>query len=109
MFLKFTPTVFVIGKEYEILVNATEKGIFAVKIGGELFYAKNSGVLSSEKTYAKIRVPQSALDAVEKYEIVYKKTIDRKGYFSLMGEPQTATFFFKPLKKTDNIHIYHSR
>lgn len=107
MFLKFTPTVFVIGKEYEILVNATEKGIFAVKIGGEFFYAENSGVLSSEKTYAKIRVPQSALDAAEKYEIVYKKTIDRKGYFSLMGEPQTATFFFKPLKKTDNIHIYH--
>lgn len=74
-FLSCTPTVFVIGNEYEMLVNVTKNGICAIEIDGRTYYEENSGVLSSEKTYAKIRVPQKALDTAGKYSVVYRETV----------------------------------
>lgn len=106
-FLKCNPTVFVIGNEYEILITARSKGIFSVRIGDKNYYAENSGVLSSEKTFAKIRVPQGALNAAKSYEVVFRAATNRRGYFSLFEEAQTESFAFKPLEKTENIHIYH--
>lgn len=106
-FLKCKPTVYVIGNEYEIAVHAHKNGIIFVKVGGESYYTANNGCLSSEKSFAKIRVPQKALDSAKKYEIVFRETINRKSYFSEMGDAQTAEFEFKPIEKTDNINIYH--
>jgi len=107
MFLRCKPMVSVIGNEYEILVNANENGVIKIAVGGEVYYEENSGVLSSEKSFAKVRIPQKALDSAKEYAVIYKKTIDRKGYFSEFGEEQTESFAFKPLTKTDNINIYH--
>ncbi len=106
-FLACNPTVFVIGNEYEILITAKEKGIFSVRINGESYYVENSGVLPSEKTIAKIRVPQDVLNAAKTYEIVFRAAINRRGYFSQFKPSQTESFSFKPLEKTENIHIYH--
>ena len=106
-FLKCKPMVSAIGNEYEILVTATENGIIKLTVGGEVYYEENSGVLSSEKNFAKVRVPQEALDKAKKYEIVYKKTVNRKGYFSEFGEEERVEFNFKPLEKTDEINMYH--
>lgn len=106
-FLKCLPSIFVIGSEYEILIYAKSKGLFSVLIAGERFYSENSGALSTEKDYAKIRVPQKILDKAKNYEIAFKKTIERKAYFSLMGEEERIAFVFKPLEKTKDIHIYH--
>lgn len=106
-FLACNPTVFVIGKDYEILVYAKTKGIFSVRIDDKTYYAENSGVLSSEKRIAKIRVPQDALNATRAYEIVFRATINRRGYFSQFEPEQIERFAFKPLEKTENIRIYH--
>ena len=106
-FLLCPPSVFVIGNEYEILVNANANGMIAVHVGNDVYYEENSGVLSSEKDYAKIRVPQSVLNEAKEYEVIYKESIQRKAYYSKMGEPQTETFTFKPLTKTENINMYH--
>ena len=106
-FLKCLPSVFMIEDRYEIIVTLKEKGVVFVRVCGETFYEENSGVLSSEKTFLKISVPQKKLDESKKYEIVYRKTIERKAYFSLLGEEETARFDFKPLKKAENIKIYH--
>ncbi len=106
-FLYCNPTVFVIGNEYEILINTKENGISIVEIEGQRFYEENSGVLASEKSHTKVRVPQAVLNKAKKYTIVYRKTIDRKAYFSLMADEETKVFPFKPLEKTENIHLYH--
>ena len=106
-FLKCTPSVFVIGTDYEILINTTANGIISVEVGGCTYYEENSGALSSEKDYARVRVPQKALNATKSYTVCYRETIDRKAYYSKMGTPQVQTFAFKPLEKTENIHIYH--
>ena len=64
-FLTCTPTVFAIGKEYEIVISLKTFGLCFLKVGDTLYYEENSGVLPSERTVAKIRVPQSALDAAK--------------------------------------------
>ena len=106
-FLFCTPSVFVIGKEYELLINMRENGICSVQIGDEIYYEENSGVLSSEKKYAKIRVPQKWLDEACAYRIIYRRCIRRKAYRSELAEEEYADFDFKPIKKSDNINIYH--
>ena len=95
--------MFVINDEYEILVITQKNGLISVEIGGSIYYPENSGVLYSERNFAKIRVPQSLLDKSKKYTVVYRETINRKAYFSQFGNEKRREFNFKPLEKTDDI------
>ena len=106
-FLYCKPSVFVIGDEYEILLNGKENGIFYVEIDNKIYYEESCGVLSSEKCMAKIRVPQVVLNQAKKYVVGYRKSVNRKSYYSLFAPMQTAEFAFKPLEKNTDIHIYH--
>ena len=106
-FLKCTPAVYVIGKEYEISVTTNENGLIWAEIAGEKYYEENFGALRTERAYAKIRVPQSELDKAKAYTLCYRKSIDRKAYWSVLGDKESQTFSFRPLEKTEDIHIYH--
>ena len=106
-FLKCLPTVFVIGNEYEIFCWAKVNGVFCLQIGNERYYEENSGVLSSEKPYVKIRVPQSVLNASKGYEVVFRETVNRRAYYPELLSEQVAFFAFQPMKKIEDIHIYH--
>ncbi len=106
-FLTCAPSVFVIGDEYEILVNAKENGILHLEVGGEEYYEENAGVLATERAYARIRVPQAALDESECYTAVFRKTINHQAYFSEIAEPVKESFSFRPIKKSEGIRIYH--
>ncbi len=106
-FLSCTPTVFVIGTEYEIVLSLNTFGICFVKIGDTLYYEENSGVLPSERTVLKIRVPQHALDAARGYEVIFRRTEERKSYWSTFFPPVSQTFSFQPLEKNDDIRIYY--
>ena len=106
-FLYCNPSVFVINDCYEILLLSTENGVFSIVVDGQYYYENNSGVLSSEKNYAKIRIPQKLLDKAEKYTVIFAKTINRKAYFSEIAEPLLKEYSFKPLTKTNDINIYH--
>ena len=107
MFLKCKPTVFVIDNEYEILIYAKQNGLFSVTVGNERYYPENSGVLDSEKPFAKIRIPQSALNEAKKYTVCYRETVKRQPYYSQFKDEETQEFAFRPLEKTDDIRIYH--
>ena len=62
-FLAYTPSVFVIGEEYEMLFCLTGHGLLSVRVGDTLYYEDNSGALPTERTVARVRVPQAALNA----------------------------------------------
>ncbi len=47
-FLLSNPTVFVIGKDYEMVLSLKENGICSLIIGRETFYEENTDVLSIE-------------------------------------------------------------
>ena len=106
-FLRCTPAVYVIGKEYEISVNLKSFGLCFIEIGDEIFYEENNGVLPSERLVVKIRVPQESLNRAKKYSVVFRETDNRKSYYSTFKPPQIKEFAFKPLEKTENINIYH--
>ena len=106
-FLKCYPSVNVIGDEYEILFHVRERGLCYVKIKDTLYYEDNSGVLPSEKTVVKVRVPMAELDLAREYEIYFRASKDRKAYFSLFGTLLCEHFEFRPLVKTQDIHVYH--
>ena len=106
-FLSCKPTVFVIGEEYEIVLHLNAYGICFLKIGDKLYYEDNAGVLPSERTALKIRVPQSALDAAKEYEVIFRETEERKRYWSVFFPPVSQKFAFQPLEKTDDIRIYY--
>ena len=69
-FLRCMPSVFVIGREYEILLNVKNNGLSFIEIDEDVYYEENTGVLPSERTVLKIRVPQSVLDKAKRYSVV---------------------------------------
>ena len=106
-FLKCNPAVYVVDDEYELVVCVEENGICTIKVGEEIFYEENTGVLSSEKNYFKFRIPQNILNTEKAYEIIYKKAINRKAYFSQFEPIETQVFTFRPLEKEMDIYAYH--
>ena len=107
-FLRCIPSVFVIGRDYEILLNLTANGLCFIKVGDEIYYEENSGVLPSEsRTVVKIRIPQAVLNEAKKYTVIFRETNERKSYHSTYKTLLTETFAFKPLEKTEDIHVYH--
>ena len=106
-FLKCIPAIFVIEDRYEILVHTKKNGIISVIIGDQRYYEENSGILYSEKNYAKISVPQEELNLHKKYTISFCETIEKKIHFSQLAPEQLYTFSFKPIEKTENINIYY--
>ena len=106
-FLACTPSVFVIGEEYEILLNLREPGLVSVAVGDEVYYEDNAGALCSERTVCRIRIPQAALDSARRYEIVYRKTIERKAYFSLFEDEVRLSFGFSPVPADKPVNIYY--
>lgn len=105
-FLYCDPCVFVIGNEYELLVLTKEKGIISVNIDGVTYYESNSGALSSEKRHARVRVPKDELDRLGEYTVIYRRAFDRKAYYSVLGDPETKTYAFRPADKTDSLKMY---
>ena len=106
-FLVCSPSVFVIGESYEILFNLVAPGLVSLSVGGELYYEDNSGVLPSERTVCRIRLPQAALDAAGSYEIIYRKTTERKAYFSLFADEVRSSFCFSPVPSEGPVNIYY--
>ena len=100
------PCVFSINNEYEILVLTNEKSIITVKAGDNIYYTANSGALSSEKRHGRIRVPKSVLDAEKKYTVTVRNTIDRRAYYSILGDAEEHTFPFRPIEKTEGVNMY---
>lgn len=106
-FLKCKPSVFVFKNKYIISATSKNFGILSVEIDGQIFHQKNSGVLSSENNFFKIAVPQELLNKAKKYTIKFRKTINRKAYFSTFEDEVSLSFTFKPIEKDENINVYH--
>ena len=106
-FLKCNPTVFVVKKNYMIVVVTNDNGICSLKIGKKVFFEDNSGVLFSNKNYHKFIVSQKFLDSARKYTVCFRKTIERRSYCSEFESEKEQTFNFQPINDKVQINIYH--
>lgn len=96
--LKFTPAVFAVKDEYQIMVPVNFETLMWVKVGDELFYDESNGILRSNVSTHRIPVSKEALDKEGKYTVCYRKIIERKPYRTETEDEVQITFDFKPVK-----------
>ena len=101
------PTVFALGKYYNIFVPFDAEVIVWVKIGNKVYYDDCNGILRSNTNMHKVEIPMRVLDEAGEYTVVYKKMIERKPYFPTSEPERSITVKFKPVPNTGDIHIYH--
>ncbi len=96
--LKFTPAVFAVKDEYQIMVPVAQETLMWVKIGDECFYDESNGILRSNVATHRIPVPKDVLDSAKKYTVCYRVIIDRKPYFTETEDEVQIEFDFIPVK-----------
>ena len=103
--MKTTPAVFAVGNEYQIMVPVSASAIMWVQIGNRKFYDDSNGILRSDTDMHRMCVPMKVLDEAEKYTVCWREVHERKPYSPLLGEEQSMSFAFRPLK-SDPIRAY---
>ncbi len=98
-FLMFKPVVTVRDGEYEVWITTQYSGICSIVIGDESFVAADD-IADDGWNFFKCRIPQEKLDKAKTYAICYAQSEDAK--------PKGVEFEFKPIEKTENIHVYVS-
>ena len=101
------PSVFAVGKEYQIFVPVKVPCLMWVRVGEECFYDHSNGILRSDVTTHKISIPIKALDKAREYTVCARRMIERKPYFPEVSDVMEYTSPFRPVPENRPIHIYH--
>ncbi len=104
--LKYTPAVFVVGNDYQIMVPVTAPSLFRVKVGDKYFYDEVNGIMRSLRNIHSVKVPRELLDAAGHYTVCERVIIDRAPYFAKSEDEVFYEFDFFPLPEKD-IRIFH--
>lgn len=105
--IKINPTVCIVGKTYQIMIVSEQDALISVRVGEKSYYNHSNGIRISTAGVHKICVPAEILDRECKYTVVVQKMIERLPYFPESEPAVETTYRFKPIKKTDDINIYH--
>jgi len=100
------PAVCAAGENYVICVPSDGDMLMSVFVEGEEYTNDVCGVKLSSCLVHKFYVPAEKLNTAKKYSVIYER-INRKAYFSEKEPPVRKDFSFYPVKKTEDINIYH--
>lgn len=104
--LKTHPAVFAVGDEYQIMVCVKASCLMWVQVGDEKFYDDSNGILRSNVTTHRMRVPAECLNSAREYTLCWRKIIDRKPYFPETEDEVCLTYSFRPVNGEKTI-MYH--
>jgi len=104
--LKFTPAVFCVADTYHIMVPVKIKCSMWVKVGSEEYFDESNGILKTNVTVHRMIVPAFELESEKKYTVCFRREIERKPYWSEMGDIEEITFDFRPVTDGE-IRAYH--
>lgn len=104
--LKTHPAVFAVEDEYQIMVCVNAPCLMWVQVGEEKYFDESNGILRSNVTTHRMRVPASELNAAKEYTLCWRKIIDRKPYFPESEDEVQVSYPFRPLPE-DRIVMYH--
>ena len=92
---------------YYIIFTTYAQGIAWVKIKDKTYYDHICGMVRSEDTIHKIKVPMSVLDSAGEYSIYFRKIIDRCPYYPKSeAEVESRTYSFSPVESVKtNIYL----
>ncbi len=95
--LRYDPSVFVVGHDYQIIFLTTTMGLGWIEIDGERFTDEECGLLMYD-TVHKIPVPGEKLNKAGHYTVVFVEYADKKPYFPEGIEKVRKTYNFYPLQ-----------
>lgn len=101
------PTVYAVGKNYQIIVPVICDNVMWVQVGDRCFYDDSNGILRSACTTHKMTVPMEILDEAKKYTVCYRNIIERKPYYSELSDVLEYSSVFRPVKRDGGIRICH--
>ena len=106
-----SPSVFVVGRDYWVCALTSAECTMGVNVGGIMHWDHSNGTLRSRRILHEgcylhmARVPQAALDAIGSYELVLRRIIERKPYFTECGEVERRAFAFRPVVAKPELRI----
>ena len=102
------PVVYLVGREYQIMVPVHSETLMWVRVGNEEFYDDVNGILRSSVKTHRMTVPAEKLDQAGKYTICFRRVIDRTPYYPKTSDIEEIDFCFKPVRENaEAIHVYH--
>lgn len=104
--IKTHPAVFAVEDEYQIMVCVTCPVLMWVQVGDEKFFDDSNGILRSNVTTHRMRVPAELLNSAGAYTLCYRKIVNRKPYFTETEDEVQLEYSFRPVP-ADRAVAYH--
>ncbi len=104
---KAYPSVFTVGEIYQIIVPVKKELLMWVKIGEEEFFDDTNGILRSSSPIHKISVPKDLLEQKKEYTVCFRQVKKRKAYFTKTYQMKSYSYTFRPVKKGEDIKLFH--
>lgn len=103
---KTTPVVYAVGHDYQIMVPVACETVMWVQVGDRCYYDDSNGILRSNTVTHRMTLPMAELDCEKRYTVCFRRVIERKPYYSELGEVETYESPFRPITKSP-VNIYH--
>lgn len=103
---ELAPAVFVVNREYHIMMYPSAPCLMWVKVGDKIYYDEMNGILRSLTTVHKVVVPMEELDRAKSYTLCLRYVLDRKPYFPEIEPVQEKVFEFIPVSGKTNVRAY---
>jgi len=102
---RFHPTVFCVGKEYQIIFLTEKPGMGWVEIGEKKYLDAQNGLMRWNDEMHRVSVPCEVLDAAGEYAVCWQEMEDRKPYYPVHGDTIRREYRFFPVKKDQPLRI----
>lgn len=101
-----TPTVFAVGKEYQIMFYTPRPAYVWVRVGERIFDDAACGAMRSTPGMRRITVPMSLLDEAGAYTVCVKNIGSRDAYFTKQLAVAERTYEFVPVPGDRSLRAY---
>ena len=100
------PGVFLIEKDYEIILLCDKPAMASVIVDGRTFTDNVNGVMRSDTDVHKIKIPVSLLDKAKTYRVHITPLADHCNYYPKPDPTEAYEYGFTPIPKTGEIKAY---
>lgn len=101
------PAIFAVNRDYHIMLYTDKPCLMWIKVGEQVYYDENNGILRSDTEVHRVIVPQFELDSEKSYVVCLKYIIDRKPYFPETEPVVEIKYDFRPVTDAKGARAYH--
>lgn len=104
--LCYSPAVFAVQKDYQIIVTTKRESFISIKVGNEIFEDDSNGIKCSAIKTHNIEIPQELLNKEKHYTVIERPIIKRLPYFTKTKDEIYYEYDFHPVPE-QNPKCYH--